>query len=254
MAGPRPVSLGAEQLGKKILSLVKNHRDGMGWTELWEAVHKQHPGVPLGTFSTAMNSYVSSDPTVWKPSRGRYQLVEFREPDKAAKPKTAARSPKKEEEFYQPFADYLVGDLEECTKAIRLGGKHFGDKWGSPDVIGVFKSNDTDIFTPPEKVITAVEIKTDPQGVWTGFGQACSYRLFSHKVWLAVPKSTDKGDIDRLEALCNMFGIGFVLFDAANPKEPNWEMKNRAQKGEPDYFYLNANAKRAIDFFKDLLR
>ena len=43
-----------------------------------------------------------------------------------------------EEDFYEKFADYLVKELEECTKAISLGGNRFQDKWGTPDVLGVY--------------------------------------------------------------------------------------------------------------------
>ena len=42
----------------------------------------------------------------------------------------------KEEDFYNSFADWLVNDMEECTKAICLGGNLFKDKWGTPDVVG----------------------------------------------------------------------------------------------------------------------
>ncbi|MBL0274174.1 MAG: hypothetical protein IPQ06_14180 [Chitinophagaceae bacterium] len=35
----------------------------------------------------------------------------------------------KEEDFYEPFAEWITNDLEECTKAIALGGSKFKDKW-----------------------------------------------------------------------------------------------------------------------------
>jgi hypothetical protein len=34
--------------------------------------------------------------------------------------------------------------LEECTKAIQLGGNTFKDKWGTPDVIGKRESRKSD--------------------------------------------------------------------------------------------------------------
>src|SRR6266849_6634974 len=52
----------------------------------------------------------------------------------------------KEEDFYQPFADWLVNEMEECTKAIVLGGNRFRDKWGTPDVIGKRESKRSDII------------------------------------------------------------------------------------------------------------
>jgi hypothetical protein len=50
-----------------------------------------------------------------------------------------------EEDFYTPFALWLVNDLQECTKAIPLGGSVFIDKWGTPDVIGKWESQRSDI-------------------------------------------------------------------------------------------------------------
>jgi hypothetical protein len=56
-----------------------------------------------------------------------------------------------------------------------------------------------------------------------------------------------------LDSLCFLFGIGLVLFDNTNPNIPNYQLKNRSQKGEPDNYYLNKNIDRAKSFFNDLL-
>jgi hypothetical protein len=53
--------------------------------------------------------------------------------------------------------------------------------------------------------------------------------------------------------LCFLFGIGLVLFDNANPNVPNYQLKNRAQRGDPDNYYLNKNIDKAKNFFNDLL-
>ncbi len=80
---------------------------------------------------------------IYKPDRGLFRLLKFKEnvltqPDQVVVVKTAPRTTTtiSEEDFYQPFADYLVKELEECTSAIALGGNIFRDKWGTPDVIG----------------------------------------------------------------------------------------------------------------------
>ena len=57
----------------------------------------------------------------------------------------------REEEFYPSFANFLVNDLMECTTAIPLGGNLFQDKWGTPDVIGVYKFSEIDPIKPPPK-------------------------------------------------------------------------------------------------------
>lgn len=35
------------------------------------------------------------------------------------------------------------------------------------------------------------------------------------------------------------FGLGLILFDKNNFKNPTFEIRTRAQKSEPDYFYVN---------------
>src|SRR5207245_4914040 len=111
----------------------------------------------------------------------------------------------KEEDIYGSFADYLVKELEECSKAILLGGNKFKDKWGTPDVIGVLKPRPTDIFPFPTEIVSA-EVKLDYSGLITAFGQACSYKLFSHKSYIVVPETAQEEDISRLDSLCMIFG------------------------------------------------
>lgn len=152
----------------------------------------------------------------------------------------------KEEDFYDSFAKWLVDDLEECTKAISLGGNKFKDKWGTPDVIGVNTSRASDIIKKPTEIVSA-EIKSDSNGLITAFGQACSYRLFSHKSYIVVPKNSSGEDLGRLDGLCQIFGIGLILFDPRNVSEPNFEIRVRALRNEPDMFYVNKNLKEIED-------
>lgn len=107
-----------------------------------------------------------------------------------------------------------MNDLEECTKAISLGGNRFRDKWGTPDVIGKRESRKSDILQIPTEIISA-EIKTDVAQLVTAFGQACAYCLFSHKSYLVIPDESPKDEIDRLDSLCQVFGIGLILFDVS---------------------------------------
>ncbi|NPA13845.1 MAG: hypothetical protein GXN97_01485 [Aquificae bacterium] len=149
----------------------------------------------------------------------------------------------REEDFYRSFADYLVNDLQECTAAIPLGGNQFRDKWGTPDVLGVYKFTDIDPIKPPPELISA-EIKIDENQLITAFGQACAYKLFSHKVYLVIPNSASNIDISRIESLCLRFGIGLILFNKEDPENPDYFIRTRAVKSEPDYFYLNEYLRR----------
>ena len=136
--------------------------------------------------------------------------------------------------------------MEECTKAISLGGNIFRDKWGTPDVIGIRKSRQGDIIKVPTEVISA-EIKIDTNSLITAFGQSCSYKLFSHKSYIVVPREASEEDIARLDALCRIFGIGLILFDATSPDEPDFQIRVRAAKHEPDMFYVNKNMRVVED-------
>jgi len=177
---------------------------------------------------------------VYKPSRGLYRLLEFRDKETdQLKADLVPKPPKKtrEEDFYPPFADWLVNGLEECTKAIPLGGNRFRDRWGTPDVIGKWESRETDILKATE--IVAAEVKTDTTQLITAFGQACAYCLFSHKSYLVIPNESPKDEIDRLDSLCQVFGIGLILFDVASVKDPKFDIRVRPRKQEPDLYYVN---------------
>lgn len=144
-----------------------------------------------------------------------------------------------EQDFYQPFADWLVSELEDCTKTEVVGGATFGDKWATPDVIGVLKSKPSDIFKFEHEIVAA-EIKiSGGESLITALGQACSYRLFAHRSYIVVPKQANKSDLDRLDSLCLLFGIGLVVFNVEDPDNPDFLIKTRALTHKPDMFYLN---------------
>lgn len=46
-------------------------------------------------------------------------------------------------------------------------------------------------------------------------------------------------DIARLDVLSRTLGLGFILFDAASPSTPAFEIRVRAARHEPDMFYVN---------------
>ena len=76
----------------------------------------------------------------------------------------------KEEHFYEPFAEYLKNDLDEVTEVASLGGAGLKGKWGTPDVIGVYKPLASNLIKFPLEIVAA-EIKIDPQTPVVAFGQ-----------------------------------------------------------------------------------
>jgi len=120
------------------------------------------------------------------------------------------------------------------------------DKWGTPDVVGVREAKRSDIIKPPTEIVSA-EIKLDPGNLITAFGQACSYKLFSHKSYIVVPDNSSEDDIARLDALSRIFGIGLVIFNPLEPKNPAFRIRSRASREEPDMFYVNKYLKLVED-------
>ena len=230
-----------EKIIKKIKEILENKPSGIRYSELHQEIKNALPEVNVNTIHGNLwhlkqkidNGEIKD---ISRPEQGLYILTKYLgEREIFDKQEKAAI---REENFYKPFANYLVNDLEECTKAIPLGGNRFQDRWGTPDVIGTYRILGFGNIQPPIEIISA-EIKTDTNQLITAFGQACAYKIFSHKVYLVIPKEARSFDIKRIESLCLKFGIGLILFDRDNRNNPNFEILTRAVKSEPDYFYVN---------------
>jgi len=226
-----------EKIISKAVDIIKSSPSGLRYMELMRMVHNEFPDIPYKTIPASLWDLDTRLPKkVYKPARGLFRHVLFREEQES---KVVTQPVKiKEEDFYGPFADWLVKELEECTKAMPLGGKKFKDKWGTPDVIGKRESRKSDILQAPTEIVSA-EIKSETGDLISAFGQACSYKLFSHKCYIVIPGNSTQDDISRLDALCLIFGIGLVLFDNTNTDEPQFEIRVRPLKHEPDMFYVN---------------
>lgn len=227
---------------KKVIELVKDFLqekpEGASYSEIINYLKSKLVDVPENTLNGSMHNLRTKilngeEKEIDIKERGFYILAHNNPITATAKEVKKI----KEEDFYNVFAKYLIEGLKECTNATALGRSAFQDKWGTPDVIGVYKFSEADPIKPPLEILSA-EIKTDASQLITAFGQACAYKIFSHKVYLVVPQqATD--DIKRLEPLCLKFGIGLVLFDNKDPKNPNFQIRARAVKTEPDYIYVN---------------
>lgn len=236
-----------ETIIKKLYEILEERPNGIRYSELVNKINEELPEVKINTIHGNVWSFKQridkhEIENVIRPEKGLYILKKY---FKEGEIKEEIRREIREEDFYKPFAEYLINDLEECTKAIPLGRNKFGDKWGTPDVFGIYKFSETNPIRPLIEVVSA-EMKTDTNQLITAFGQACSYKLFSHKVYLVVPKEAER-DISRIESLCSRFGIGLILFDRNNSENPSFEIRTRAIKSEPDYFYVNEYLKKLGD-------
>lgn len=232
----------ASKKEKKIISeaikILKSNPNGVHYTELVRKIYnKVGKKCSINDIRWTVWKLDKEKPEeIYKPDRGLYRCVSFRNKE-FSEEKQKIPFKIKEENFYEPFATFLC-EREGCTKAIKVGGKKFQDKWGTPDVIGKIEAQRWDIVKPPVEIISA-EIKINTKDLITAFGQACAYKLFSHKSYLVIPKNSFSEDISKLDALCSIIGIGLVLFDPTNPQAPKFEIITRAVKHEPDLFYVN---------------
>ncbi len=237
-----------ERVFNEAVKMIGTTAAGVRYSVLHKTIKELLPDVPENTIHGSLHKFRNNlPPDICQPTRGLYRHIKFNTPNDPPAEK-AVKEPKPkvtEAQFYGQFADWLVNELEECTKAIPLGGNVFKDKWGTPDVIGVREPKKSDIIKPGTEVVAA-EIKTDSQALIVAFGQACAYKLFAHRSYIVVPDDSSDEDIARLDALARVFGIGLILFDKTE-KEPDFEIRVRAARNEPDMFYVNKYMKLIED-------
>jgi hypothetical protein len=234
--------LGTKAIRERAISIIRENPGGIRYTDIVKRILEKDPETSPNTISGSIWDLEKTSPTaVAKPSRGLYVPVngDNQAPVELVEPAITRYT---EEDFYEPFAEFLKTELGEATIAVAVGGAGFQKKWGTPDVLGVYKPLASDRIKFDHEIISA-EVKIDPNQPVVAFGQAVAYRLFSAKCYVVMPKSISEDDKDRLESLCMLFGIGLVLFEI-DPKEPEFAIRVRAQRFLPDMFYVNEFADR----------
>lgn len=239
-----------ELIRNKAVELIKSSPKGLRYSELQRGLQSYFKDTSPNTIAgSSWNLDLTRGEKIYKPTRGlfKYRLAGEEETEEIAEklPPTL-----REENFYGPFANFLKTDLGECTEAVALGGSYLGKRWGTPDVIGIYKPLSRDVIKFNPEIISA-EIKINPSDPITAFGQAVAYRLFSSKVYLVEPNTMLPEDLDRIEALCILFGVGLILFDL-NPENPNFIIRVRAQRYSPDMFYVNKFAEKLYNTKRDI--
>ena len=248
--------LGVHEIRYLAKEIVRENPGGIRWNQLIKTIQEKNPETTVGTIRSCTWDLNTKFPKlIAKPSRGLFMPADGTEAisetfsklgkDKEPVPETKLT----EDDFYESFAEYLKTDLDEATESIALGGAGLRAKWGTPDVVGIYKPRASNLIKFALEIISA-EIKIDPREPVTAFGQSVAYRLFSAKTYVVMPSSMTEEDKSRLEALCMLFGVGLVLFDL-NVKEPNFTIRVRAQRFYPDMFYVNEFADRLKQYYPD---
>lgn len=239
--------LTGQEIHKLARSLISSNPGGIRYSVLVDNIAQQNPETPKNTIHGSVWNLDAIFPNeITKPSRGLFTPVSKSANDNITIGNTeqiASTGVKiKEAEFYKPFAEWLKNDLDEVTVVSDLGGAGLKSKWGTPDVIGIYKPLAGNLIKFPIEIVSA-EIKIDPQAPVVAFGQSVAYRLFSTKTYIAMPTTLTEEDQSRLESLCMLFGVGLVLFDL-DKDNPRFSIRVRAQRFSPDMFYVNEFADR----------
>jgi len=230
--------LARKEIQAEAIRIIRAHPGGIRYSALVAEIEKLHPEPPHNTIAGSVWNLDTVYPTeVRKPTRGLFQ------PALTDQGSTPAPPPKvREDEFYESFGDWLKTELDEVTDVVPLGGAGFRTKWGTPDVLGVYKPLASNLVKFPLEIV-AGEVKVNPSESITAFGQAVAYRLFATKSYIAMVNTIAEDDLSRLESLCMLFGVGLVLF-GLDPKSPEYQIRVRAQRFSADMFYVNELADR----------
>lgn len=229
-----------ERLRQLALKIILEHPEGVRHSDLKREMLRRDPSINGGTISANL-SYVQDHFPDQIRKVGKGLFAPLSEASLAQSEPTAAKprgkSSPKEQDFYEAFSEFLKNDLEDITEARPLGGASLRAKWGTPDVVGVYRPTRSHRINFPLEIVSA-EIKLDAGQPVVAFGQAVSYRLFSTRVYVVMPKTITAEDLQRLEALCLLFGVGLVLF-TPEPGNEKFEIRVRAQRHSPDAFFVN---------------
>jgi hypothetical protein len=231
--------LSVKEIQAEALRIIAAHAGGIRYSDLVTKILEVSPETPRNTISGSVWNLETIRPdSVRKPSRGLYQPASA-----AGLPTEEPKASKvKEDAFYESFGEWLKNELDEVTDVVALGGASFRTKWGTPDVLGVYKPLASNLIKFQIEIVSA-EVKVNPLEAITAFGQAVAYRLFSAKTYIAMTATIAEDDLSRLESLCMLFGVGLVVFDLS-PKAPNYRIRMRAQRFSADMFYVNELADR----------
>lgn len=243
--------LNRKQIEDATRAVLERHPGGVRWAEVLKAVSAEHPETPPNSIRGATHHLFQRGDGIVKIARGTYQLARYVEADAAetvaqdeavaavsvaVENATTDSASLSEQDFYASFAEWLE-ENDEVTVAGALGGSVLGGKWGTPDVIGVLKPRAQDIFKFEPQIVTA-EIKAVPGQPVVAFGQAVAYRLFSHKSYIVVPRTTTSDDMNRLTSLCSIHGVGLVVF-TLDRELPDYAVVVLPAIANPDMFYVN---------------
>ncbi|HIC97107.1 MAG TPA: hypothetical protein EYP11_01740, partial [Aquificaceae bacterium] len=112
-----------EKIIAKAIEILKSNPNGVRYSDLVRKIHEEFPEIPVNTIHGIVWNLETRVPDeVYKPARGLFRHADFKKEEVNEERKIPLEIERiKEEDFYKPFANWLVNELEECTTAIPLG-------------------------------------------------------------------------------------------------------------------------------------
>ena len=104
-----------EKIISKAVEILESLPEGIRYSELVRRIQQEFPDIPINTIhGTIWNLEVRVLEQVYKPARGLFCHTKFRDVQVAEVEHQvpAGIERVREEDFYQPFADWLVKELE----------------------------------------------------------------------------------------------------------------------------------------------
>ena len=158
--------LTVQQIRSLARSIIARNSGGIRYSALVENIFQQSPETPKNTIHGSVWNLDALLPNeISKPSRGLFVPVEkptsIESPAFGSTEQIAQTGIKvKEADFYAPFAEWLRNDLDEVTEVAPLGGAGLKSKWGTPDVVGIYKPLASNLIKFPIEIVSA-EIKIE---------------------------------------------------------------------------------------------
>lgn len=141
----RMTKLTVQQIKTLARSIVAENPGGIRYGILVGKIYQLNPETPRNTIHGSVWNLDALFPNeIAKPSRGLFTPVAKSGsndlPVTESTEQIAETGVKvRESDFYEPFAEWLRNDLDEVTEVASLGGAGLKSKWGTPDVVGIYK-------------------------------------------------------------------------------------------------------------------
>src|SRR5258706_7733124 len=133
-------------MAKKV---VLDSPGGIRFSELLDKISILSPETPRNTIRGSIWNLDTKFPNeIVKPAKGLFKSADSTDTPILPQRRTIDKPGKtnvNEENFYQPFAEWLQADLDQVNVAVAFGVDVLTKEAGTPDVVGVYKKSASDL-------------------------------------------------------------------------------------------------------------